>query len=160
MSAGTVYEKFFQKRKIRSFFQFCANFYIQRKVLPELRNPQSMYPWKFLGKNNFWNIYILSHFFRTLIQKTLSRKENFFPGLSQLQSASPETFSEKKYFSLKKFYLFICSGVWAIFLVYWQKIVRVSREHSTNTKKVGRKNSGKIAFFKWFLDIEQKNLNN
>ena len=99
---------FFQKRKIRYFFRFWANVYFQRKLLLELRNPQSMFPWKFLGKNNFWNIYNLSHFFRTLIQKMLSRKENFFPRLSQLQSARPETFSEKKYFFLKKI---VCSSV-------------------------------------------------
>ena len=73
-------KNFFLKRKIRYFFRFWANVYFQRKASPELRNTQSMYPWKFLGKNNFWNIHNLSHFFRTLIQKTLSRKENFFPG--------------------------------------------------------------------------------
>ena len=64
---------FFQKRKFRYFFRFWANVYFQRKLSLELRNPQSMFPWKFLGKNIFWNKYNLSHFFRTLIQKTLSR---------------------------------------------------------------------------------------
>ena len=51
-------KNFFRKRKIRSFFRFCAIVYFQRNFLPELRNPQSMYPWEFSGKNNFWNIYI------------------------------------------------------------------------------------------------------
>ena len=46
-------KKIFPQRKIRYFFQFRANVYFQRKFLPELRNPQSMYPWEFLGKNNF-----------------------------------------------------------------------------------------------------------
>ena len=99
---------FFQKRNFRYFFRFWANVYFQRKLSLELRNPQSMFPWKFLGKNIFWNIYNLSHFFRTLIQKTLSRKENFFPRLSQLQSARPEAFCEKKFFFLKKI---VCSSV-------------------------------------------------
>ena len=77
---NSLWSFFFQKRKIRYFFRFWANVYFQRKLSLELRNPQSMFPWKFLGKNNFWNIYNLSHFFRTLIQKTIIRKENFFPG--------------------------------------------------------------------------------
>ena len=49
-------KKIFEKRRIRYFFRFRANVYFQRKFLPELRNPQSMYPWKFLGKNIFWNL--------------------------------------------------------------------------------------------------------
>ena len=102
MSAGTVYEKIFSKEKNSIFFRFCAIFYFQRNFSPELRNTQSMYPWKFLGKNSFWNIYNLSHFFRTLIQRTLSRKETFLPGCHNCNRRVPETVSEKKYFFFKK----------------------------------------------------------
>ena len=87
---------FFLKRRIRYFFQFWANVYFQRKVSPELRNTQSMYPWKFLGKNSFWNTYNLSHFFRTLIQKTLGRKENFFPGCHNCNPHVQRHFLRKK----------------------------------------------------------------
>ena len=75
---NSLWKLFSKREKFALFFRFWANVYFQRNFLPELQNPQSMYPWKFLGKNNFWNKYNLSHFFRTLIQKTLSRKENFF----------------------------------------------------------------------------------
>ena len=71
---------FFSKENNSLFFPILSECLLPAKISPELRNPQSMYPWKFLGKNIFWNIYNLSHFFRTLIQKTLSRKEYFFPG--------------------------------------------------------------------------------
>ena len=86
---------FFPREKFALFFRFWANVYFQRNFLPELRNPQSMYPWKFLGKNNFWNIYNLSHFFRTLIQKTVSRKEIFFPGCHNCNSRVQRLFLRK-----------------------------------------------------------------
>ena len=94
-------KKFFLKRKIRYFFRFWANVYFQRKVSPELQKPQSMHPWKFLGKNNFWKIYNLSHFFRTLTQKPLSRKEKFFPGWHNCNPRVQRHFLRKSFF-LKK----------------------------------------------------------
>ena len=54
-------KKFFQKGRIRCFFRFSANVYFQRKFLPELWNPQSTSPWKFSGKNTFFEIYIIFH---------------------------------------------------------------------------------------------------
>ena len=97
-------KNFFQKRKIRSFFPILCDCLLPAKFFARVAKPEIYVSVGVFEKNNFWNIYIynLSHFFRTLIQKTLSRKENFFPGLSQLQSARPETFSEKKYFLQKK----------------------------------------------------------
>ena len=59
---NSIWKLFSKREKFALFFRFWANVYFQRNFLPELRNPQSMYPWKFLGKNNFWNIYNLSHF--------------------------------------------------------------------------------------------------
>ena len=144
MSAGTVYENIFQKRKIRSFFRLWANVYFQRKFLPELRKPQSMYRWKFLGKNNFWNIYNLSHFFRTLIQKTLSRKENFFPGCDNCNPRVQRLFLRKSTIFKKKFCLFICFGVWAIFLYTDKKQSGCQRNNLIIQKKVGRK--------KWWIN--------
>ena len=45
--------------------------------------------------------------------------------------------------------MFICFGVWAIFLVYWQKIVRVSKKQPTNTEKSWmKKKCGKIFLLK------------
>ena len=147
MSAGTVYEIFFLKRKIRYFFRFWANVYFQRKVSPELRNTRSMYPWKFLGKSSFWIIYNLSLFFQTLIQKTLSRKENFFPGCHNCNPHVQRLFLRKSNFFKKKFCLFICFGVWATFFVYWQKKVRVSKKQPTNTEKSWRKKFVENLFF-------------
>ena len=145
---GNSLWKIFSKEKISLFFRLWANVYFQRKFLPELRNPQSMYRWKFLGKNSFWNIYNFSHFFRTLIQKTLSRKEIFFPGCHNCNPRVQRHFLRKSTFHKKKFCSFICSGVWAIFFVYWQKLVRVSKKQPTKTeKKIGRKELWKIFFF-------------
>ena len=79
---------FFQKRKIRYFFRFWANVYFQRKLSPELRNPQSMFPWKFLGKTIFEK-YIISHtFFGLWSKKRLVGKKIF----SQVVTTAIRTF--------------------------------------------------------------------
>ena len=158
---NSLWKLFSKREKFALFFRFWANVYFQRNFSPELRNTQSMYPWKFLGKNNFWNIHNLSHFFRTLIQKTLSRKENFFPGCHNCNPHVQRHFLRKSDFFLKKkFCLFICFGVWATFLVCWQKKSGCQRNNLLIQKKVGGKNLWKNCFFKSFSDLEQKSLNN
>ena len=96
-------KKFFKREKFALFFRLWANVYFQRNFLPELRNPQSVYRWKFLGKNILWNIYNLSHFFRTLIHKTLSGKENFFPGRHNCNPRVQRHFLRKSTFFKKSF---------------------------------------------------------
>ena len=153
---NSLWKLFSKREKFALFFRFWANVYFQRNFLPELQNPQSMYPCKFLGKNNFWNKYNLSHFFRTLIKKTLSRKENFFSDCHNCNPRVQRHFLRRRFF-LKKFCLFICSGVWAILLVYWQKTVRVSEKQPANTeKKLDEKNGGKIVFLKHFWISSRK----
>ena len=102
---------FFQKRKIRSFFRFCAIVYFQQNFLPEFRKPQSMYPWEFLGKNTFWNIYIIFHtFFGLWSKKRLVGKKFFSRDVTTAIRASKDIFWEKVVF-LKKIlfvHLFWC----------------------------------------------------
>ena len=155
-------KNFFQKRKIRSFFRFCAIVYFQRNFLPELRNPQSMYPWEFSRKTIFEiYIYIIFHtFFGLWSKKRLVGKKIFFPGMSQLQSARPETFSEKKIFSKKSF---VCSSVLEFeqfFLYTDKKQSGCQRNNLLIQKTVGGKNLWKKCFFKSFSDFQQKSLNN
>ena len=150
MSAGTVYENFFPKEKNSIFFPILCDCLLPAKFFwPEFRKPQSMYPWEFLGKNTFWNIYIynLSHFFRTLIQKTLSRKEIFFPGCHNCNPRIQRHFLRKSSFFEKNF---VCSSVLVfeqLFLSTDKKLVRVSKKQPTNTEKSWRKKIVEKRFF-------------
>ena len=132
-------KNFFQKRKIRSFFRFWANVYFQR-------NPQSVYPWKFLGKTIF-EIYIIFHiFFGLWSKKRLVGKRIFSLVVTTAIRASRDIFWEEDFYK-KKDCLFIRFGFWAIFLVYWQKTVRVSEKQPTNTEKSWTKKMVEKLFF-------------
>ena len=80
MSGGTVYGKYFFRWEKFAIFSDSERFsYFWRKTLPDLRISQSTYPWKFLGKNIFWNLYNLPHLFglwtlkKRLVGKVFSR---------------------------------------------------------------------------------------
>ena len=77
MSGGTVYGKYFFRWEKFAIFSDSERFsYFWRKNLPDLRKSQSTYPWKFLGKNIFWNLYNLPHLFGIWSKKRLVG--NFF----------------------------------------------------------------------------------
>ena len=139
---------FFQKRKIRSFFRFCAIVYFQQNFLPEFRKPQSMYPWEFLGKNTFWNIYIIFHtFFGLWSKKRLVGKKFFFPGCHNCNPRIQRHFLRKSSFFEKKF---VCSSVLVfeqLILSTDKKLVRVSKKQPTNTEKSWRKKFVEKMFF-------------
>ena len=148
MSAGTVYENFFSQEKNSLFFSDSEPMFTSSEIFCQSCETRDLcIRGSFWGKNNFWNIYNLSHFFRTLIQKTLSREENFFPGCHNCNPRVQRHFLRKSTIFKKKFCLFICFGVWAIFLVYWQKTVRVSEKQPTNTEKSWRKKFVENLFF-------------
>ena len=66
--------KFFFKRETFAHFPDSDQFLsFYRNFSPDLRNPQSRYPWKFLGEKYFWNFLFSSTLLRSLIQKTLGR---------------------------------------------------------------------------------------
>ena len=92
---------FFKREKFALFFRLWANVYLQRKFLPDLRNPQSMYRWKFLGKNSFWNIYNCSHFFGLWSKKRLVGKKFFSRVVTTAIRASRDIFWEKVLFTKK-----------------------------------------------------------
>ena len=66
--------KFFFKRETFAHFPDSDQFLsFYRKFSPDLRNPQSRYPWKFLGEKYIWNFLFSSTLLWSLIQKTLGR---------------------------------------------------------------------------------------
>ena len=140
-------EFFFQKRKIRNFFRFWANVYFQRKFLPDLRSPQSMSPWKFSGKNIFWNVYNLSHFSGIWSKKRLVGKKIFSRFVTTAIRASRYIIWEKVIFLKKSV---ICPSV----LEFEQFFLSIDKKQSgfqTNNlliqKNVGWKKMWKIFSF-------------
>ena len=96
---------FFQKRNFRYFFRFWANVYFQRKLSLELRNPQSMFPWKFLGITIFEK-YIISHtFFGLWSKKRLVGKKIFFQVVTTAIRTFRGIFWEKVIFFKKKLFV-------------------------------------------------------
>ena len=95
-------EFFFQKRKIRYFFPILSECLLQRKYLPDLRSPQSTSPWKFSGKNIFWNVYNLSHFSGLWSKKRLVGKKIFSRFVTTAIRASRYIIWEKVIFFWKK----------------------------------------------------------
>ena len=158
MSAGTVYENFFPKEKNSIFFPILCDCLLPAKFFARVPKTAIYVSVGVFGEKHFLKyIYNLSHFFRTLIQKTLSRKENFFPGCHNCNPHVQRLFLRKSNFFRKKFCLFICFGVWATFFVYWQKKVRVSKKQPTNTeKKLEEKICGKFVFLNHFRISRRK----
>ena len=132
-------KNFFQKRKIRSFFRFWANVYFQR-------NPQSVYPWKFLGKTIF-EIYIIFHiFFGLWSKKRLVGKRIFCLVVTTAIRASRDIFWEEDFYKKK----IVCSSVLdfeQFFLYTDKKQSGCQRNNLLIQKKVGRKKWWKNCFF-------------
>ena len=125
--------KIFFKREKFALFSDCERMFTSSESFCQsCENRNLCIGGSFWGKTIF-EIYIFFHtFFRLWSQKRLVGKK-IFPGLPQLQFQ--RHFLRKSTFFKKKFYSFISSGVWAIFLVFWQKIVRLSKKQPTNTEK-------------------------
>ena len=64
---------FFSKEKNSLFFSNLSDCLLPAKFSATVATPQSTYPWHFLAKNIFWNLYNLSHFFGFWSKKTLNR---------------------------------------------------------------------------------------
>ena len=146
MSAGTVYEVYFSKEKNSLFFPILSECLLPAKTFARVAKPAIYVSVEVFGDNNFWKIYNLSHFFRTLIQKTLSRKENFFPGCHNCNPHVQRHFLRKSIFFKKKF---VCSSV----LEFEQLFLSTDKKQSgcqwnklLIQKKVGGKNLWKNCF--------------
>ena len=146
-------EKFFEKRIFRFFSNSEQFSYLWRKTLPDLRNSQSTYTWKFLGKNIFWNLFNLPHLFGLWSKKRSVGK--FIHELSQLQSARPEAFFDLKNFFSKKSY--ICSSVLEFeqfFLSFDKKKSGCQRNNLPIQKFNWRKEFVEKSFFKSSSDFQ------
>ena len=161
ISAGTVYEKNFWKEKNSLFFPIQSECLLPAKIFAWVAKPAIYVSVEVFGEKHFLKFVKSLTLLRTVIQKTFSRKEKFFPGCHNCNPRVQRHFLRKSIFFKKKCYLSFCFGVWAFFLVYWQKIVRVSKKQPANTEKSWmKKNVEKFFFFKSFSDFEQKSLNN
>ena len=85
----------FQKRIVRYFFRFWANVYFQRKFRQSCETRNLCIRGSFWGKTIFEKYITFHTFFGLWFKKRLVGRK-FFPRSSQLQSAHPEAFSEKK----------------------------------------------------------------
>ena len=93
-------EIFLNQKKSLFFFQFWAIVYFQRNFLPQLRNPQSTYPWKFLGKKSF-EIYVIFHTSLDFDPKN-AWSVIFFPGCHNCNPRVLRHFLRKIFFFFKK----------------------------------------------------------
>ena len=152
---------FFQKRKIRSFFSDFEPMFTSSEIFRQSCETRNLcIRGSFWGKTIF-EIYIIFHtFFGLWSKKRLVGKKIFSQVVTTAIRTSRGIFWEKVIFLKKKFCLFICFGVWATFLVCWQKKSGCQRNNLLIQKKVGGKNLWKNCFFKSFSDLEQKSLNN
>ena len=161
MSVGTVYENFFSKEKNSLFFSDSEPMFTSSEIFCQSCETRNL-----CIRGNFWGktifeIYIIFHTFFGLWSKKRLVGKRFFPRVvTTAIRASRDFFWEKVLFFKKKFCLFICFGVWAIFLVYWQKTVRVSEKQPTNTEKSWTKKMVEKLFFKTTSDFQQKSLSN
>ena len=148
MSAGTVYENFFPKEKNSIFFPILCDCLLPAKFFARVPKTAIYVSVGVFGEKHFLKyIYNLSHFFRTLIQKTLSRKEIFFPGCHNCNPRIQRHFLRKSSFFEKNF---VCSSVLVfeqLFLSTDKKLVRVSKKQPTNTEKSWRKKIVEKRFF-------------
>ena len=147
VSGNILWIFFFKREKFAIFFRFWATVYFQRKILPELRSPQSMSPWKFSGKNIFWNVYNLSHFSGLWSKKRLVGKKIFSRFVTTAIRASRYIIWEKVIFLKKSV---ICPSV----LEFEQFFLSIDKKQSgfqTNNlliqKNVGWKKMWKIFSF-------------
>ena len=102
---NSLWKLFFTREKFALFVRFWANVYFQRKLSPELRNPQSMFPWTFLGKAIFEK-YIISHtFFGLWSKKRLVVKKIFFQVVTTAIRTFRGIFWEKVIFLKKNLFV-------------------------------------------------------
>ena len=129
---------FFRWEKFAIFSHSERLSYFWRKTLPDLRKSQSTYPWKFLGKNIFWNLYNLPHLFGLWSKKRLVGKV-FSRVVTTAIHASRGLFWLKVIFLRKVIFVHL---FWSLskFWLSFDKKVRVSEKQPTNTEKNWRKN--------------------
>ena len=152
---------FFQKRKIRSFFPILSQCLLPAKFFARVAKPASYVSVEVFGIKTIFEIYIIFHtFFGLWSKKRLVGKKIFFPDCHNCNPRVQRLFLRKSTIFKKKFCLFICFGVWAIFLYTDKKQSGCQRNNLIIQKKVGRKKWWINCFFKTFLDFEQKILNN
>ena len=146
---GNSLWKLFSKREKFDLFSDSVRLFTSSKIFcRSSENRNLCIRGSFWGKTLFEiYIYNLSHFFRTLIQKTLSRKEIFFPGCHNCNPRIQRHFLRKSSFFEKNF---VCSSVLVfeqLFLSTDKKLVRVSKKQPTNTEKSWRKKIVEKRFF-------------
>ena len=161
MSAGTFYEKVFQKRKIRSFFPIVSECLLPAKFFARVAKPAIYVSVEVFWGKTIFEIYIIFHtFFGLWSIKRLVGKKIFSRVVTTAIRASRDFFWEKVLFFKKSF---VCSSVLEfeqLCLYTDKKQSGCQRNNLLIQKKVGRKKWWKNCFFKTFLDFEQKKLNN
>ena len=134
MSGGTVYGKYFFRWEKFAIFSDSERFsYFWRKTLPDLRKSQATYPWKFLGKNIFWNIYNLPHLFGLWSKKRLVGKI-FSRVVTTAIRASRGLFWLKVYILRNVKFVHLFWGLSNFYCLSTEK-VRVSKKQATNIEK-------------------------
>ena len=102
MSAGTVYENFFQKRKIRSFFPIVSECLLPAKNFARVAKTAICVSVEVFGEKTFFEIYIIFHtFFGLWSIKRLVGKKIFSRVVTTAIRASRDIFLEKVLLSKK-----------------------------------------------------------
>ena len=158
---GNILWKSFSKEKNSLFFSDCERMFTSSEKFRQSCETRNLcIRGSFWGKTIFEKYIIFHTFFGLWSQKKLSRKEKFFPGCHNFNPLVQRHFLRKSTFFKKSF---ICSSVLEFeqfFLSIDKKYSGCQRNNLLIQKKVGRKKLWKNCIFKWFLDFEQKNLNN
>ena len=101
---GNSLWKFFSKEKNSLFFPILCECLLPAKNFARVAKTAICVSVEVFGeKHSLKYIYNLSHFFRTLIHKTLSGKENFFPGRHNCNPRVQRHFLRKSTFFKKSF---------------------------------------------------------
>ena len=137
----------FKKRKFR-FFPVLSAFLTSGEKLCQICETRNLIMRGTNWGKSFFQIYIYITFHTSLdFDPKNAQSEILYTSCHNCNPLVQRHFLIKEKFFQEKLYLFICFGVRAIFFVFWQKEVRVSKKQPTNTeKKLGERICRKIVF--------------